>query len=171
MTSLGQRLQQFNLIVKRNSGHVVVWIIDRCFSAHQRILTGRILIEGELGCQNYEPTGTKTDSSKGKRSIAFYNNVPTFFLFIYFFRWALNFLTCLHEERKSRKQEKKNKKQKKHWRLKAHLASMLGLLQAAVRQRGSSSIWIDAGWRGTQPYPRGFPTVKLLHLPNWQISS
>lgn len=61
MTSLGQWLQQFNLIVKRNSGHVVVWIIDRCFSAHQRILTGRILIEGELGCQNYEPTGTKTN--------------------------------------------------------------------------------------------------------------
>lgn len=165
MTSLGQWLQQFNLIVKRNSGHVVVWIIDRCFSAHQRILTGRILIEGELGCQNYEPAGTKTNSSKGKRSIAFYNNsVPTLY---FFFRWALNFLTCLHEERKSRKQEKKIK----NWRLKAHLASMPDLLQAAVRQRGSSSIWIDAGWRGTQPYPRGSPAVKLFCLPNWQLSS
>lgn len=112
MTSLGQRLQQFNLIVKRNSGHVVVWIIDRCFSAHQRILTGRILIEGELGCQNYEPTGTKTNSSKGKRSIAFYNNsVPTFY-FYFFFQMGTEFSYMSAWRKEIKEARKKNKKLK-----------------------------------------------------------
>lgn len=50
---------EFNLTVRRNSGHAVLWIIDRCFSAHQRMLNGRILMEGELGCQHCEPTGSK----------------------------------------------------------------------------------------------------------------